>query len=171
MIAQELALRHPARVRSLVLGCTAPGGRDAVPAKKEVRTALGARATMTREDASRLMVPYIYDASTPRERIEEDLAMRLATTVSNDGYFAQLAGIREWEGSLSRLGSIRVPTLIVHGECDELIPAENSRIIARAIPHATLVMLPHASHIFLTDQLEAASDAILSFLGGASMSR
>src|SRR5436309_288829 len=50
-IAQELVLRHPARVRTLVLGCTSCGGREAVPADAEVRAALTARASLSREDA------------------------------------------------------------------------------------------------------------------------
>ena len=57
-----------------------------------------------------------------------------------------------------------MPTLVIHGETDQLVPAENGRIVARAIPHARLVMIPHASHIFFTDQLEAASRALLAFL-------
>ena len=44
------------------------------------------------------------------------------------------------------------------------MPAENGRIIAKAIPGSRLVMIPHASHIFFTDQFEATSGAILSFL-------
>ena len=168
MIAQELALNHPARVRSLILGCTACGGRQSVPAGKEVAAALGARSTMTREEAMWVMAPYIFDASTPRERVAEDIAVRLAATVSNDGYFAQLQGIRAWSGTHDRLAGITMPTLVIHGETDQLVPAENGRIIARAIPHARLVMIPHASHIFFTDQFQASSGAILSFLDQAS---
>ena len=164
MIAQELALQSPARVRSLILGCTACGGRESTPARREVLEALGARATMTRDEAMRVMVPYIFDASTPRDLVEEDLAIRHATTVPNEGFFAQLQAIRSWSGTFARLGSIAVPTLVIHGETDELVPAENGRIIAAAIPNATLVMLPHASHIFFTDQIEASTEAILSFL-------
>jgi len=164
MIAQELALRSPSRVRSLILGCTAPGGRDAVPASREVIAALAARQTMTREQAMWAMAPYIYDASTPRARIEEDFARRLSAPVSADGYFAQLAGIRAWSGTLPRLPAIAVPTLVVHGETDQLVPPENGRIIARAIPDARLVTIPHASHIFTTDQFDAARDAVLAFL-------
>ena len=164
MIAQELALRYPDRVGSLILGCTACGGRDAVPAAREVVAALGARQSMTREQAMWAMAPYIYDASTPHERVEEDFARRLSAPVAAEGYFAQLGGIRAWSGTLSRLPSITAPTLVVHGETDQLVPPENGRIIARAIPHAQLVMIPNASHIFTTDRFETARDAVLSFL-------
>ena len=165
MIAQEVALRHPARVRSLILGCTACGGRESTAAKREVLDALGARAVKTREEALRIMLPYIFDAGTPRDVVEEDVALRMRTNVPNEGYFAQLQAIRSWSGSHARLSSLAMPTLVIHGETDELVPAENGRVIARAIPNASLVMLPHASHIFFTDQFAASSDAILSFLG------
>jgi 3-oxoadipate enol-lactonase len=164
MIAQELALRHPERVRTLVLGCTACGGRQAVPASREVAVALNARATMTREEAMWMMAPYIFDASTPKQRVAEDISVRLRSTVPNEGYFAQLQAIRAWSGTHDRLGGLAMPTLVIHGETDELVPPENGRIIARAIPGARLAMIPHASHIFLTDQFEPASTAILSFL-------
>jgi pimeloyl-ACP methyl ester carboxylesterase len=167
MIAQELALSHPRRVRSLILGCTACGGRQSVPAGKEVAAALNARASMSREDAMWVMAPYIFDASTPRELVAEDIRVRLGATVMNEGYFAQLQAIRAWTGTFDRLGGIAMPTLVVHGETDQLVPAENGRIIAKAIPHATLVMLPRASHIFFTDQLEASTDAVLGFLDRA----
>ena len=111
------------------------------------------------------MVPYTFDAGTPRERIDEDMAMRLRRDGPNDGYFAQLQGDSRVERVRSRASdTIDVPTLVIHGETDELVPAENGRIIARAIPNARLVMLPNASHIFYTDQPAAAQEAILSFL-------
>jgi len=167
-IAQELVLRHPARVRSLVLGCTSCGGRDAVPADAEVRAALTSRATMSREEAMWLMAPYTFDATTPREVIAGEFAVRLKTRVTNDGFFAQLQAIREWSGALSRLKTVSVPTLVIHGETDRLVPPQNAGILADAIPNARLVMLPRASHIFFTDQFEPARDALLSFLAQAS---
>ena len=164
MIAQELALTHPSRVRSLILGCTACGGRQSVPARKEVGAALGARANMTREEAMWAMAPYIFDAGTARELVAEDIAVRLGATVTNDGYFAQLAAVRAWSGTHDRLPGITMPTLVIHGETDELVPPENGRIIAKAIPGARLVMIPRASHIFFTDQFQASTGALLSFL-------
>ena len=76
MIAQEFALQYPKRVRSLILGCTAAGGPSAVRAEPEATQMLTARSRMSPEEASEAAVPFIYDAATPRERIEEDLAIR-----------------------------------------------------------------------------------------------
>ncbi|MBC8075016.1 MAG: alpha/beta fold hydrolase [Chloroflexales bacterium] len=163
MIAQELALRHPKRVRSLVLGCTACGGPRAVPASPIVLSALGARTLMTRLAGAQVLVPYIYDRATPATRIEEDLAVRLQTYPSNEGYVAQLKGAAFWQ-SYSRLGQIRAPTLVIHGANDQLIPPQNGRVIAKAIPGAQLRILAQASHIFFTDQPEASCSAILEFL-------
>jgi 3-oxoadipate enol-lactonase len=171
MIAQELVLRHPSRVRSLILGCTACGGDQVVPASREVGAKLAARASMTREEAMWAMAPHIFDAGTPRQMVAEDIATRLESTVTNEGYFAQLQGIRAWSGSHDRLGTIAVPTLVIHGESDELVPPENGRIVARAIPGSQLVTIPHASHIFLTDQFQTASTAILNFLGSRKQGR
>jgi pimeloyl-ACP methyl ester carboxylesterase len=163
MIAQELALRHSARVRSLVLGCTNCGGAETIQASAEVISVLNARATMTPEEGVWAMVPYVYDRATPRERIEEDLAIRVRTFPRAESYLAQLSGIMEW-GSHNRLSAIRVATLIIHGLNDKLVPPENGRVLAGAIPGSRLMMLESASHIFTTDQPEVSNKAVLSFL-------
>jgi pimeloyl-ACP methyl ester carboxylesterase len=163
MIAQEFALQYPARVNSLILGCTACGGPDAVPAEPDVLNALLARATMTVEEAIQAMAHYVYDTATPKERLEEDFAIRRRTYPSAEGYLAQLEGVRAWE-SFSRLSQIAAPTLVIHGESDKLVPPANGKLIANYISGAKLVILPEASHIFMTDQPEASNQAILSFL-------
>ncbi len=163
MIAQEFALQYPDRVRSLILGCTSHGGRQAVVADAEVITTLMARATMLAEDGIRAMIPFIYDPSTPCERIEEDLEVWRRTLPTVEGFFAQVQGIFAYE-SLSRLSQLKVPTLVMHGESDRLIPPENGRRLARLIDGAKLVMIANASHIFPTDQPDISHKAILSFL-------
>lgn len=163
MIAQEFALRYPERVHSLVLGCTTFGGPNAVPASPEVIALLMARATMAAEDAIRVMVPHIYDAGTPPERIEEDLAVRRRTLPTAEGYMAQVQAVMAWT-SYDRLSELAAPTLVIHGLTDELIPAENGKLLAERIAGAELVLLPAASHLFLTDQPEAAIAGVLTFL-------
>jgi 3-oxoadipate enol-lactonase len=163
MIAQELALRYPARVRSLVLGCTAAGGPTAVRAEPEAIQMLMSRAKMTPEQAAEAAVPFIYHPTTARARIDEDIAIRRPWFPTAAGYAAQLQGILGWE-AYSRLGQIAAPTLVIHGESDRLIPPGNAKLIAGKIPGAKLVMIPRASHLFLTDQTEVSHHAILQFL-------
>jgi len=163
MIAQELALQYPARVRSLILGCTAAGGPTAVRAEPEAIQMLTKREKMSPEEAAEVAVPFIYDPETPRERIDEDIAIRRPWFPSAAGYAAQLQGVFGWE-AYSRLGQIAAPTLVIHGESDQLIPPGNANLIAERIPGAKLVMIPHASHLFFTDQPEVANRAIVEFL-------
>jgi 3-oxoadipate enol-lactonase len=163
MIAQEFALQYPKRVRSLILGCTAAGGPHAVKAEPEVNQLLMSRGNMSPAEAAEAAVPFIYDSSTSRELIDEDLAMRRDWFPRPEAYMAQLQGILSWE-AYSRLSQISAPTLVIHGESDRLVPAGNGNLIAERIPGAKLVLLPHASHIYSTDQREAAHCAILEFL-------
>jgi 3-oxoadipate enol-lactonase len=166
MIAQELALEFPQRVRSLMLGCTAAGGPTAIRAEPEVTELLMNRGAMTPEQSAVAAIPYVYDRDTARDRIEEDLTVRRGWFPKPEGYVAQLQGILGWE-SYSRLPQLNVRTLVIHGETDRLVPVANGELIAGRIPGAKLVRLPHASHIFPTDQTAAANGAILEFLAGA----
>jgi 3-oxoadipate enol-lactonase len=163
MIAQEFALQYPERVRRLILGCTACGGPKVVRGDDEVNRVLMARGNMTLEEGIEAMVPYIYDSGTPRARIEEDLAIRRRTYPSAAGYFGQLQGILSWE-SYSRLAEISAPTLVIHGECDRLVPPGNGQLVAEAIPGAKFVAIPNASHLYITDQPETSQEIVMSFL-------
>jgi pimeloyl-ACP methyl ester carboxylesterase len=114
MIAQEFALQYRQRVFSLILGCTAAGGPTAVRAEAEATWMLMNRDKMSPEQAAGAAVPFIYDQTTPREWIEEDLAVRRPWFPSAEGYAAQLQGILAWE-SYRRLGQIVAPTMVNPG--------------------------------------------------------
>lgn len=163
MIAQEFALKYPSKVRSLILGCTKPGGPESVPTEKEAQRVLATRNSDPDEFGAAVR-PYIYHPSTSAERIEEDMVQRREWYPSSEAYSAQLRAISAWD-SYSRLSEITAPTLVIHGENDRLIPAQNAKLLASRIRAAKLVIIPKASHIFTTDQTEAAHAAILEFLG------
>jgi pimeloyl-ACP methyl ester carboxylesterase len=163
VIAQELALSYPERVRSLVLACTTCGGPEAESAEPEVLEILQARATMSVEEGIRAMIPFVYGPDTPVDRIEEDLAIRMRTYPTAQGYLGQLSGVLGYDIS-ERIGAIRVPTLVVHGESDRLVPPSNGRLVASRIPGARLAVLPGASHIFLTDLPEESARVVVEFL-------
>jgi pimeloyl-ACP methyl ester carboxylesterase len=162
MIAQEFALQYSNRVRSLILGCTSPGGPNAVlaePAALQVLTRQG----MTPEEARDAILPFLYDAATSADRIAEDMAIRMKWFPSPQGYFGQLQGIFGWQ-AYDRISQINAPALIVHGEADRLIPPANAHLIAERIRGSQLVLIPNAGHIFETDQPATSQNAILSFL-------
>lgn len=161
MIAQEFALQYPKRVRSLILACTAPGGPHTVQAAPEAIQLLFRREGNPRERAE-AAVPFIYDAATPREQIERDLAILGEWYPSPEGYMSQLQGILAWE-AYSRLPELHTPTLVIHGVNDRLIPPANADLIAGRIPGARVVKLASAGHILMTDQPQAANQAILNF--------
>jgi pimeloyl-ACP methyl ester carboxylesterase len=118
---------------------------------------------MTLEQAREAIVPYIYDAGTPREKIDEDLSLRRKWLPSVAGYSAQLQAILSWEG-YTRIAQITAPTLVIHGKSDALVPCGNGELIASLIPEAKLVLIDHASHLFLTDQTGLSHQEILEFL-------
>lgn len=169
MIAQEFTLQYPQRVRSLILGCTAAGGPHAVRAEADATQMLMARGVMTAEQAAEAAVPFIYDPGTPRQRIDEDIDIRRPWFPKAEAYIAQLMGILAWEAD-SRLPQITAPALIIHGETDRLVPIGNGRRIAERIPHSKLVVIPHASHLYSTDQPDISHAAVLEFLAGQESS-
>jgi 3-oxoadipate enol-lactonase len=165
MVAQQVALRHPERVRSLVLGATHAGGPRVHAPDREVLAFLWQRQMMRQQDAARRSVPFNYSercrAEHP-ERIAEDLAQRLAHPFPEHAYRAQMwaAALHNCYGSLNR---IEVPTLVVHGSHDRMIPVENGRMIAERIPGAQLVELEESGHLYPTEAPEV-DEAIAEFL-------
>lgn len=163
LMAQEVALTAPDRVRSLVLACTHPGVAHSVWDPDAVAL-LTRRASMTADEAAEASIPFNYAPTTPRERIEQDWAVRLPLAASPAGYLAQAQGTAGWSG-LERLSGLEVPTLVLHGELDRLVPLANGRRLAQEIPGAELVVLPDANHVFWTDQPERTTEVLLDWLG------
>ena len=163
MIAQEFALLYPSRVRSLILGCTQAGGIHAVTAGPDVLLALTARPNLTPDQAAEVFIPILYDRATPRERIDEDMAILSKWPPSPVAFAAQLQAIVAWE-AYRRLPEIGAPTLVIHGDSDRLIPPRNGELVAARIPNARLAMIPHAGHMLATDQPQATHLALAEFL-------
>jgi 3-oxoadipate enol-lactonase len=162
MIAQEIAISTPERVRSLCLMATHPGLAHAVM-NPDAMSILMERGSMTPSEAAERAIPFNYAPSTPRERIEEDWNVRFPLAASIAGYVAQLTGSSQWDG-YDRLQTITAPTLVLHGELDALVPPENGRNIASRIPAAELVVVPQANHLLMTDQPDHVSSLVRDWL-------
>jgi pimeloyl-ACP methyl ester carboxylesterase len=165
MIAQELAIRHPARVRSVVFGATSPGGQQATGPDSAVQAFFARRAGMPAEEAAWASVPYNYGAATRErhaQRIAEDIAQRLQFRLDPASYLAQLsAGMAH--DACPRLGQITGPALVVHGGEDRMMPPANAQALVQALPDARLELWDGAGHLYMTDE-PRADRAILRFL-------
>jgi pimeloyl-ACP methyl ester carboxylesterase len=171
MIAQTIALRHPARVDRLVLGATTPGGERHVKADDDVLRFVSARGTMTAEQAAWGSVPINYSRRTRErhgQRIAEDVARRLEHPITGRGYGAQLPAAMGFKLG-EQASAIAAPTLVVHGTEDVLVRPENGRLLAELIPGATLRLWPDAAHLYPTDE-PAADREVLEFLTSAPSS-
>jgi pimeloyl-ACP methyl ester carboxylesterase len=156
MVAQQVALRHPRRVRSLVLGATSAGGSRARRPDHEVLDFLRRRLWMSHTEAAWRSVRFNYGERCRAEhpdRIEEDVAQRLTHSFPTHAYFAQL-----WAASThdtyARLPRIAAPTLVVHGHDDLMIPIDNGRMLAERIRGARLLELAATGHLYATEAPE-----------------
>src|SRR3954451_4203206 len=156
MVAQQLALRHPRRVRSLVLGASTPGGRRAALPDEQVMAFFSGRAHRSREEAAWASVAYNYGRRCRDEhadRIAEDIRRRLAYEFHEAAYQAQLMAAA-LHNCASRLSRIDVPALVVHGEDDRVVPVANARLIASRLSRGRLHLLPGAGHLYTTEAPE-----------------
>jgi 3-oxoadipate enol-lactonase len=164
MVAQQLTLRRPGRVRSLVLGATHAGGPRAAPPDSEVIEFFQRRLTMQSEEAAWASVPYNYGARCREhqvERIAEDIERRLQNPFNEQVYRAQMYAAT-LHNCLGRLSRIRVPTMVVHGEQDRMIPVANAHMMAERLPDARLRILADSGHLYPTEE-PAVDHAIADF--------
>lgn len=167
IVAQELALSFPERVRTLSLIATHPGGSDVVPPDPEVLAMLQNRHELDPEAAIRAGIPVGYHPSTPTDVIDEDVRRRLAIPTVPEGYLAQLLGGLAYSGALSRLPQLQVPVLVLTGAEDRTIPAANSQNLAAAAARAQLIVLPDTGHVVFSERPEELVDHVVRFLAEA----
>jgi pimeloyl-ACP methyl ester carboxylesterase len=158
MIAQELALRHPERVRSLALGATFASFRCVKRAP--LRSAWDLLALnlgfMPAERVARLLVSAEWDARNPGGALKW---IRGAEPAGFRNALAQFLAVVRHD-TLNRLSRIRAPTLVLTGDADRLVPFANSEVLAKTIPGARLHVLKGAGHVFPLEREEETVRAL-----------
>lgn len=163
MIAQELALLAPDRVRTLLLACTTYSGIfGRWPDFRSAGWVVGSK-NKSREERDRSLATLLYSTTTAMAHIEEDIRIRCECSWSQHGFLNQFTGILLWN-SYFRLPRIKARTLVLHGDQDRLVPIQNGRAVARRIPGARFEVVPNAGHILTTDQPELCRDALVRHL-------
>lgn len=154
MIAQELVLRHPEQVSKVVLGCTMAGGPTAKMASPEILEKLMTAQKMMPTDPDKafdILLPVLMPAEFVAEHPELKQVMvagvKMVPPTPPETADRALAGIQQFD-AYNRLGQIKCPVLIAHGEKDVLVLPENAKLIKSKIPQAELYMIPNAGHAF-----------------------
>jgi pimeloyl-ACP methyl ester carboxylesterase len=166
MIAQEIAIRFPHRVRSLTSIMSHPGGRGFMLAAspRAVRVML-AKAPRSRQEAmDRAEEFYRVVGSTGFERdvagVRERAARAWDRAFYPPGFARQLAAVLATPSRVPALKRLGVPTLVVHGSVDPLIRPSGGRATARAVPGSELRIIDGMGHDIPRGAWPALCDAI-----------
>ena len=163
MVAQELVLAFPERVRKLVLCATTPGGPRAVPMPEETVALMRSQPHLDPTEALRLFVLNALSPDPPAELVEEIVAYRAANPPDPAGWRAQaLAGAAH--DAFGRLAHVRVPTLVVHGTADKVVDARNAPLLAEAIPGARLELFEGVGHLLTWERPDEFTALVEEFL-------
>ena len=166
MIAQELVLNYPMKVEKLVLCSTRSGiSRQNPPSIKTIAEFKSNRKPLSSEDMVRNSVNFLFTEEFIKNNpgyIEDHIQRRLSVSPSKKGLMGQTKAAMDFD-SYERLSMINVPTLILHGKKDIMIPPENASVLAEAIPNAKLVVFENSAH-FLAEDADKVLEAIMNFL-------
>lgn len=168
MIAQELALNHPDRVERLMLLATSPGvgSPESVAATPEFLSSLvytpadGDLKTWTQR-----MVGSLVGRKTREEhadRLTSYSSVRVDQQTSAASFGRQLTAMHSLD-TWNRLPELKIPTIVLHGTDDQLIPFENGEKLASRIPGAEFVALEGVGHLIPLETPEETLSAIARF--------
>jgi pimeloyl-ACP methyl ester carboxylesterase len=162
MIAQHVAYEHPDVVDRLVLLSTTPGGPDSYPMPEVTVKLMTDSADMAPEEALRRFVENALSDHADPSTIDTLVERRLASPQPRDAWAAQAAAGAGFDAS-SRVGEITAPTLIVHGQSDNVVDPANAPVLATLIPDSRVEMVP-GGHLFFWEDPTLAAGLIMSFL-------
>ena len=170
MIAQLVALDHPARVARLVLLSTHHGGPDLERTHPDALRLFDPATLLAGSRDPEAMMRHGIDVITApgfaarSPEIVAELVENARVAPTHPAVFiAQFQAILASDRS-ERVRAITAPTLVVHGTEDKLIRPSNGRLLAERIPGARLVMLEQCGHMPMHEQPDALAAHVLAFL-------
>jgi pimeloyl-ACP methyl ester carboxylesterase len=171
MIAQEFALRHASKTRTLTLMCTAFGGPHAIgwdemrETSKQLQETDDLTAMMTPEAMQEAMLTSFTPEflAKPSEAFQQTTITTMQFPPNLSGMKAQNLAILAHD-TYDRLPQIKTPTLVMTGIDDGLLDSRNSTLLAERIPGAELRMFERMRHGFNLEAADEVNAALLTFL-------
>jgi 3-oxoadipate enol-lactonase len=156
--------QYASRVARLVLAATRPG-----PDTPEGQANRDKSAALARQQGvsaiAEAMLPKLLSPGTYQDKPELVRQVRaIMETISMEGITGDLMGMKVRPDSTPALAGIKVPTLVLHGADDQIIPLQEAERMRNAIPNARLQVLPDAGHLLNLEQPELFNQAIQGFI-------
>lgn len=162
VIATRIALRHPDRLRSLVLADSTPGSGTSPERAAAMRARVDELEEVGAETFAAARAPRLVSPSAGQELVDR-VADTMASAIGMPGYAHAAAAMAETDHR-DVFARIAVPTLVLVGEHDQVTPPQTSRAIADAIPDAAYVEVPNAGHMSNVENPDAFNDRVRQFL-------
>jgi pimeloyl-ACP methyl ester carboxylesterase len=173
MIAQTMAIEHPERVATMTSIMSTTGDPTLPQAKPEAMATLLTPPPSDREGYLKRATEVWKIIGSPGFPFDEARVLRRAGEHFDRGYHPpgvarQLVAILASGDRTAKLGSIRAPTLVIHGADDPLVPAAAGRATAKAIPGAELLEIPGMGHDLSRETWATIADAIAAHVARAA---
>jgi pimeloyl-ACP methyl ester carboxylesterase len=162
MIAQELTLRHPGLVRALALGCTFACFRRSRRPRLDIAVELMLASLQPWRGLAPVLGILFSREYRGANAAELRRWMRLTDRCGVANVVAQLGAIVR-HSTMERLGTIAVPTLVMSGDADRLVPVENAHALAARIAGARLRLFPGAGHVFPLEREDETVQTLQAF--------
>ena len=167
LISMELAIRHPELVKKLILVSAHTGLKSFIPPQPEILGLLGRNEPEDLEARYRRIYPMFtgkgYMSAQP-EDLDQIVNYAKAKPMLVESYQRQLGAAMVYD-ALGRLDKISVPTLVIHGEDDPLVPYANGQYLAEHIKGARLSTYPCVGHLPPIEAAERFNREVIEFLG------
>jgi pimeloyl-ACP methyl ester carboxylesterase len=164
-IAQLVVINHPDRVLTLTSIMSGPGGSDEVAPTPEGAAVLIVAPPDTREERIEMAMTIHRTLAGAGDQLDEAVEKARAERSVDRAYYPlgvgrQLVAIMAASSRLERLKHVSVPTLVVHGTDDILVPVENGRLVAGAVPGARFIEIQGMGHDIPQRVWDELADAI-----------
>ncbi|MFW9846394.1 MAG: alpha/beta fold hydrolase [Candidatus Thorarchaeota archaeon] len=166
MIAQTLAIHHPERVRTLTSIMSSTGNPNLPQPTAEAMAFLLAPPATSRDEYIENSLKSAKVLHGPHYPFNEDY-VRNYSEISYDrcyhpqGFSRQFSAVLASGGRNKELANVKIPTLVIHGDADPLVPLEGGKDTAKSIPDAELLIIEGMGHSFPTEVAPQIIQAIL----------
>ncbi|MFC1669455.1 alpha/beta fold hydrolase [Spirochaetota bacterium] len=167
MIAQEVALNYPERVEKLIIcSSNCGGGEQIIPSKEVLDLLTKVKKGMTLDEVTEDTISLVFSGEFIRDNpliIKKEKEKMMKYPIHQKDFFSQLKAIMRFS-SADRLEKLNIPTLLMHGKKDILIPPENSEIMAKLIPNSKLVCFEDTAHQLFSQEPDIVTRTLIDFL-------